>query len=193
MVGQDMEVVRLSTSTNRLTLRLETNLLESLKKEAQSKDLTLNAMINKILNRNISYDNNVNAVHCITMSHDLFHEIIKGISHNEIQEIGKHGPKIARKLFSISGIEYDLYHIIHNYFTILSKYCGWFEFSHKEQNGKYRLVFSTGKDPKWSIFVQSYVKSILDSLKITGINGLEYDGIIVFEFMHKSELPNIIV
>jgi len=188
-----MEVVRLSSSTNRLTLRLETNLLEALKKEAQSKDLTLNAMINKILNRNISYDNNVNVVNCITMSTDLFHEIIKGISYNGIQEIGKNGPKIARKLFSIAGIEYDLQHIIHNYFVILSKYCGWFEFSYKEQFGKYRLVFSTGKEPKWSIFVQSYVKSILDSLKIIGINGLEHDGIIVFEFMHKNELLDITV
>ena len=107
--------------------------------------------------------------------------------------MGRNGPKIVRKLFSISGIEYDLHHIIHNYFAILSKYCGWFEFSYKEQYEKYRLVFSTGKDPKWSVFVQSYVKSILDSLKIIGIKGLEYDGIIVFEFMHKSELPNITV
>ena len=127
------------------------------------------------------------------MSNDLFHEIIKGISYNEIQEIGKNGPKIARKLFSIAGIQYDLYHIIHNYFAVLSKYCGWFEFSHKEQYGKHRLVFSTEKDPKWSVFVQSYVKSILDSLKIIGINGLECDGIIVFEFMHKNELPSITV
>lgn len=187
-----MEVVKFSP-TNRLTLRLDTNLLVTLKKEAQNKDLTLNALINKILNRNISYDNNVNAVQCITMSHDLFHEIIKGLSYDDIQEMGRNGPKIARKLFSISGIEYDLYHIIHNYFAILSKYCGWFEFSYKEQYEKYRLVFNTGKDPKWSVFVQSYVKSILDSLKIIGIKGLEYDGIIVFEFMHKSELPNITV
>ena len=65
-----MEAVRPS-STNRLTLRLETNLLEALKKEAQNKDLTLNAMINKILHRNISYDNNVNAVQCITMYNNV--------------------------------------------------------------------------------------------------------------------------
>src|SRR5579864_6032357 len=112
---QEIKTVRHSSPTNRLTLRLQTDLLEVLKKEAQSKDLTLNAMINKILNRNISYDNNVNVVPCITMPHDLFLESIKGMSHNDILEIGKNGPKIAKKLFNISGIRYDLDHVIDNY------------------------------------------------------------------------------
>jgi hypothetical protein len=170
----------------RVTLRLQSDLLESLMEEAQKKDLALNALINRTLNRITSYDNNVNVIQCITMPHELFLEIINQIPENSISEIGKGGPRIVKKLFNILGMKYDLEHVIENYFTILGKYCGWFEFSYKEQFRKYRLVFCIGKDPKWSMFVQAYVKNILDSLKIVPINDTIHDGIVVFEFALKD-------
>lgn len=172
----------------RVTLRLQTDLVDTLMEEAQKRDLTMNALINRILSKNVSYDNNVNLVQCLTMPQELFLEIINEVPQDSIQEIGKGGPHIIKKLFSISGIKYDLEHIIENYFSILGKYCGWFEFSYKEQFGKYRLVFCAGKDPKWSMFIKAYVKNILNSLKITTINDSIHDGVIVFEFSNKREL-----
>jgi hypothetical protein len=170
----------------RVTLRLQTDLLDTLMEEADKRDLTLNALINRTLSKTVSYDNNVNVVQCLTMPHELFLEIINEIPQNKIHEIGKGGPRIAKKLFSILGIKYDLEHVIENYFTILSKYCGWFEFSYKEQFGNYRLVFCAGKDPRWGIFVQAYIKNILESLKIAPINDTIHDGIVVFEFANKD-------
>jgi len=170
----------------RVTLRLQTDLLENLMEEAQKRDLALNALINRILSRNASYDNNVNVVQCVTMPHELFLQIINKVPQNSIHEIGKSGPHIVKKLFSILGVKYDLEHVIENYFIILGKYCGWFEFSYKEQFGNYRLVFCAGKDPKWGVFVQAYVKNILESLKIIPINDTIHDGIVVFEFANKD-------
>jgi hypothetical protein len=170
----------------RVTLRLQTDLLDTLMEEANKRDLTLNALINRTLSRTASYDNSVNVVQCLTMPHELFLEIISEIPQNSIREIGKGGPRIVKKLFSIMGIKYDIEHVIENYFTILGKHCGWFEFSYKEQFRNYRLVFCAGKDPKWSAFVQAYVKNILDSLKIVSINDTIHDGIVVFEFTYKD-------
>lgn len=171
----------------RVTLRLQTDLLAVLMEEANKRDLTLNALINRTLNRISSYDNNVNVVQCVTMPHELFLEMITEIPQNSIHEIGKGGPRIVKKLFNILGMKYDLEHVINSYFTILGKYCGWFEFSYKEQFGNYRLVFCAGKDPKWGSFVQAYVKNILDSLKIAPINDSMHDGIVVFEFAYKDK------
>lgn len=168
----------------RVTLRLQMDLLDTLIEEANKRDLTLNALINRTLSRTVFYDNNVNVVQSFTMPHELFLEIINEIPQDRIHSIGKGGPRITKKLFSILGIKYNLEHVIENYFTILGKYCGWFEFSYKEQFGSYRLVFCTGKDPKWSEFVQTYVKNILDSLKIAPINDSTHDGIVIFEFMY---------
>src|SRR5579864_2054223 len=170
----------------RVTLRLQTDLHDVLMEEANKRDLTINALINRILNKNISYDINVNAVQCVTMPHELFLEMIDQMPTYSINEIGKSGPRTVKKLFSLIGIKYDIEHVIENYFIILGKYCGWFEFSCKEQFGGYRLVFYAGKDPKWSAFVHAYVKNILHSLNIISMNDSNHDGIVIFEFVCKD-------
>jgi hypothetical protein len=179
-----MQVVK--HAPTRVTLRLQTDLHDALMEEAHKRDLTMNALINRILSRNMSYDNNVNVVQCVTVPHELFLEMINSMPQNSLNEIGKSGPRIVKKLFSLIGIQYDLEHVIENYFVILGKYCGWFEFSHKEQFGDHRLVFYVGKDTKWSAFVHAYVKNILNSLKITSMNDSIQDGIVIFEFACKD-------
>ena len=179
-----MQVVK--HTPTRIALRLQADLHDALMEEAHKRDLTMNALVNRILSRNVYYDNNVNVVQCVTMPHELFLEIINQMQPHGINEIGKGGPRIVQKLFSLIGIRYDLEHVIENYFVILEKYCGWFEFSHKEQLGDYRLVFCTGNDPKWSVFVHAYVKNILNSLKITSVNDSIQDGVVIFEFARKD-------
>jgi hypothetical protein len=179
-----MQVVK--HTPTRVTLRLQTDLHDALMKEAHKRDLTMNALINRILSKNMSYDDNVNVIQCVTMPQELFLEMMNSIPQNSINEIGKSGPRIVKKLFSLIGIQYDLKHVIENYFVILGKYCGWFEFSHKERFGDYRLVFYVGKDPKWSVFVHAYVKDILNSLKVISMNDSIQDGIVIFEFTDKG-------
>lgn len=173
-------------STNRLTLRLQSDLLEILKQNADKKDLTLNAMITNILNKNVTYDETVNVIPNMIMPHDLFFNIITKIGEPDLNEIVKSGPNVVKKLFDIMGLQYDIDHVINNYLTTLSKYCNWFEFSYKITGNDYRLVFCTGTSSNWATFVQQYVKTILESLKIRVTNDSINDGVIVFEFTHKN-------
>ena len=177
-----MEILERTPITNRITLRLPNHILEILKKEADQKDLTLNALVTKILNKNIAFEMHVNAVSSITMTHDLFMKMIEKMDESEIVEIAKEGPKVIKKLFKILGLEYDLDHIIYSYFTIVSKYCGWYEFIHKVKHDRYRLVFNVVPESKWTRFVQVYVKTILESLKIRIDEESVNDTVIVFEF-----------
>ncbi|CUR52026.1 protein of unknown function [Nitrosotalea devaniterrae] len=186
-VGCDIEVLK-RVSTNRLTLRLQSDLLEILKQSADKKDLTLNAMITNILNKNITYDETVNVIPNMVVPYDLFFNIITKVEAPDVNEIVKSAPNVVKKLFDIMGVQYDIDHVIHNYLTTLSKYCNWFEFSYKITGNNYRLVFCTGNSSKWTTFVQQYVKSILDSLKIIVINDSLHDGIVVFEFSHRDYL-----
>ncbi len=180
-----MEIMK-RMATNRLTLRLQSDLLDALKQNANKKDLTLNAMITNILSKNATYDDTVNLVSNITIPHDLLSSIVARIREPDMNEIVKDGPSIVKKLFDIMGIRYDIDHVIYNYFTMLSKYCNWFEFTPKIVGNRYRLVFCTGNNPKWSLFIQHYVKNILKSLQIIVTNESYHAGIIVFEFTHKD-------
>ncbi len=181
----DVEILK-KVSTNRLTLRLQSDLLEVLKRNAHKKDLTINAMITNVLHKNVAYDETVNVIPHMIVPHDLFFSIVSKIPEHDVDDIVKEGPGIVKKLFDIMGLQYDVDHVIYNYFIILDKYCSWFEFTHKVMGNNYRLVFCTGNNSKWSIFVQKYVRVILESLKIIISNESHHKGIVVFEFSHKN-------
>lgn len=169
-------------------MRLQSDLLETLKQNANKKDLTLNAMITNILNKNVAYDETVNVIPNMIVPYDVFLNIVSKIREPDMSEVVKSGPSVVKKIFDIMGLRYDIDHVIHNYLTTLSKYCNWFEFSHKITGTNYRLVFCTGNDSKWATFVQQYIRNILESLKIIITNESHHAGIIVFEFSHKNYL-----
>jgi len=180
-----MEVLERTPTTNRVTLRLPNQVLEILKAEAEKRDLPLNALIIKILYKNISFDLHAKAMSNITMPHDLFINFIDKMDDSHVEMIARTGPATVKKLFKILGLDYDLDQVIYNYFDIVGKYCEWYQSSHQVKHGKYRLVFNTTLGPKWTKFLATYIKSILESLKIrideTSVN----DDLIVFEFSHR--------
>src|SRR6185437_15859588 len=95
-VALEVEILR-KISTNRLTLRLQSDLLEILKQNAHKKDLTLNAMISNILHKNIAYDETVNVLPNMIIPHDLFFSIVSKIPESEMEDIVKEGPRIVKK------------------------------------------------------------------------------------------------
>lgn len=178
-----MEILEKPSSTNRVTLRLQNELLDILRNEASKKDLTLNAFINKVLNKTVLYEENVNAILNVVFPHDFFLLIVDKLSESDIQELAERGPGVVKKLFNILGMQYDIDHVIHNYFAVIGKYCKWFEFSYKVSRDQYRLVFCADyTSPKWVLFLNVYIKSVLESLKVAVKSESLQDGIIVFEF-----------
>ncbi len=169
-------------STNRMTLRLPNHILKKLKKEAEKKDLPLNAVITKILSKNTNYEMEFNAIPSITMSHNLFLKMIDKIDEENLEKISVDGPDVIKKLFTIIGVDYNLDNITEKYFIILAKYCGWFKFTHTIDGNHYRFVFETSFGSKWTKFLLSYVKNILHSLKIHLDNESIHDNVILFEF-----------
>jgi hypothetical protein len=180
-----MEILE-KTTNSRITLRLTNDLLESLKTNARNKDLSLNTLISNMLSKNIAYEETINLIPNVAIPYDLLSVIVHEMDDSVISAVSKDGPIIVKKLFDIMGVTYNIDSIIQNYFTLLSKYCNWFEFSYVQKGKKYRLVFSTRKDAQWIKFIQNYVKIILHSLKIYITSEYVRDDIIVFEFFYKE-------
>jgi hypothetical protein len=70
-----MEILE-KTSKSRITLRLPTDILESLKTDACKKDLSLNVLISNMLSKNIMYDETVNLILNIIIPYDLLSVIV---------------------------------------------------------------------------------------------------------------------
>lgn len=177
----EIGVKRTLSATNRITLRLPTNILEVLKGEAGRKDIPLNALVTKILTKNIAFDTSINLIPNITIPHFLFAKIIDSLGEQSFEELAKEGPSLVKKLFVIQGIRYELKEVIDNYFLLVGKHCGWYKFTYDAKSPYYRLVFETQSTQQWTKFLSAYVKFILESLRVNIENHSLTDNVIVFE------------
>lgn len=119
------------------------------------------------------------------MSQGLFMEMIDNLDESTLEKVAKQGPKLVKKLCTLSGWKYDIDSIIDNYFVTLAKYCSWFRFKHEVDRANYQLVFETNMGDKWIKFLSVYVRSILESLKIHINDESIDDGVIIFEFVKR--------
>jgi len=175
----------MTPNTNRVTIRLSKNTLEELKKEANEKDLPLSSLLVKILNKNVSFDRRYKSIPNIMMSQGLFMEIIENLDESTFEKIAKQGPKIVKKLCTLSGWKYDIDSIIDNYFVTLGKYCSWFRFKHEVDRANYQLIFETNMGEKWIKFLSMYIRSILESMKVHIDDESIDDGVIIFKFVKR--------
>jgi len=170
---------------NRVTLRLPNNILQSLKKESEKHDLPLNAVITRILSKNVIFDMKFNVLPTITMSQTLFSKIMTKLDEKNQREIVLYVPKSVKQLFTVLDLNYNLASIIENHFLIMDKYCGWYAFHNNVKGDNYRLVFESDLGPDWIQFLRLYITSILNSLRISNIDVKIENSVLVFEFVNK--------
>ena len=170
------------SNTNRITLRLPNNILQVLKKESEKRDLPLNAVISRILSKNVIFDMKINVLPTITMSHSLFSKIMAKLDEKNQKEIVLYVPKSVKHLFTLLNLNYNLPSLIENHFLIMDKYCGWYTFNYDVKENNYRLVFESDLGPDWVQFLRLYITSILYSLRIHNIDVKIEGSVLVFNF-----------
>ena len=175
----------LANKDSRITLRLPNSILQVLKKESEKHDLPVNAVISRILSKNVIFDMKMNVLPTITMSHTLFSKIFSKLDETNQRDIVLYVPKSVKHLFILLNFDYNLANVIENHFLIMDKYCGWYTFHYDVNGNNYRLVFESDLGPDWIQFLRLYITSILNSLRIRNID-VKIDGaVLVFEFIRK--------
>lgn len=169
----------------RITLRIPSPLLNTLKKEADKKDLPVNAIVNKILTKSFFQEGRINVLPSISMSQILFKKIIDELDQHTIEETARIGSNIIKKYFALQNQQITLDNVISDYFMVLSKYCGWFTFHYEKIGERHRLVFESQFDSKWAQFLFHYIKSILIITKTFIEKESIYDNIVIFEVSKK--------
>jgi hypothetical protein len=168
--------------TNRLTLRIPNNILDILKKDAKARDIPLNALVSKILSRDIAFQQKVNVIPSVTFPRVLLTRIIGEVNDDAIEQIAEEGTKLAKKLFAISGFEYNIDNVIEEYFYILGKYCGWYNFKYEIDGNRYQLVFEASATSRRYInLLLHFTKAILESLNVYIIRHSVTDNVVIFE------------
>lgn len=169
--------------TNRITLRLPTGLFEELRRAADEKDLPLNSFVTKVLNKHVSFERPFEMMPTILTSQILFSAIVETMDEASMNEAAKLAPKLVKKFAALGGWEYNVDNTIENYFSVVGKYCGWYQFRSKSERTNYTMVFETGMGRKWARFVSKFVRAILESLKVHITEESTDDEVVIFKFI----------
>ncbi len=158
-------------------------LFEELRKEAEEKDLPLNSFVTKVLSKHISFDKRFEMMPTILTSQILFSAILETMDEASMNAAAKLAPRMVKKQAALGGWEYNIDNVIENYFSVIGKYCGWYQFRYKADRANYTLTFETSMGRKWTRFVSKYIRSILESLKVHITDESVDDEVIVFRFL----------
>lgn len=169
------------TANERITLRLEKKLLDDLKRQAEEHDLPINALINKILIKNTFNETRLNVLPSISISHEMFKKIINEIDDESLKKITSVGQLVTKKYFSLINEDYTIENIVDDYFVVLAKYCGWYQFHFEKKDTSYRLIFESDLGVNWTKFLSIYIKSILLKCKVHINSESIEDNIVIIE------------
>jgi hypothetical protein len=127
----------------RITLRLPQNLMKILKKESDERTLPINALIMRILHKNLIQEAKFKALPAVSIPSHMFVKLIDKLDASVIEELSKSGPKMVKKYFAVVNQDYTIENIVSEYFNMLAKHYGWFTYHFDKTDRKYRLVFES--------------------------------------------------
>jgi len=147
-----------------VSIRVSAKLRNRLNREAKHRHITLNSLINSILEKYDSFDKILQGAKAIPLSEAFFAEILEITPTEEIENIAKKlGAQVVRQSFASQGIEFNLDNLIEFYFEPLSEYSGWYQFNWSSAGTSRKLIFTHSHGPKWTAFLRRYYGGVIRS------------------------------
>lgn len=150
-------------TTEHASFRIDSSMLENLKKISKEQKLSLNTYVNQVFGSHLSWDLHAHEVGWVVMLKSPLKEIIKNIDKQTIKTIAKNAAESGAKeiAFSMRG-RYD----IDEWISILKDRARSSGFSIKEYNdvAEIRLVMYHEMGENWSVFFETYYYTIFDEL-----------------------------
>jgi hypothetical protein len=155
------------------SIRLDQNLIEILEDEAERKNMSTNALIERVLLKYAKYYRHLENYPVLILSQSEFQSLMREIPDERIEELGWELGRNIRGYFLMRGINPDLDSVISILEENYADGAGWFDLHYHNRDGRRLLHFSHRNGLKWSKFLASYIKSIFKELMDTEIE-IEY-------------------
>lgn len=151
------------------TIRISESVDNLLKKDAASKKMTTNALIQSILLKYLEWDRYAERYGFISMTHDTVKTLFERMDDEKLlqasRELGNRVPKdILLFWFGKSGLRGFL-----KYVTLLSEYAAFAHFDITKEDSEYVVTAHHNMGPKWSVYLRNFLE--LGLLSTTGIRG----------------------
>ena len=155
-----------SKKTETTTFRLEKDILDDLRKTAETDKITLNSLINQIFSQFVKWDSRAPKAGLVPLPKVLLVKIMDKLTNDQIIQIAKYMvDKEIKDIILVLRRE-------HNIITFLDVVESWaktsdFPFEHEEKNDMHKYVISHDMGKKWSLYFGEVFKRMFEQLEIT--------------------------
>lgn len=149
--------------TEGVTFRLEKETLETLKRESELKEISLNTLANQIFNQHTDFSATAGKAGLISFPKPLLVKILDKFAEEEVAEIAKTiaDTEIADIMY-IMRRKYDL----PSFLEVIESWvrASGFPYHHSEKNGEHSFVIQHDMSKKWSLYLAKMFEHTIGSL-----------------------------
>ena len=153
---------QIQTKTSTFTLRIDNQTFTSLQTESDTQDITLNALINKILKRYAEWDRYEPKIDMIPMAKSVIRSLFNLISEDEISYlVANFGKNIIQDIsFMKMGLDTDSFLIwLENRMKR-----SFVEFNSAQENDQFKCVLKHDMGLNWSIYHKKILEQIFNKV-----------------------------
>ena len=141
------------------SFRLDKGFLSSLKKEAQKENLSLNSLVNKILDEHVNWHSFAPKIGIVPVGTEILKQLFKNMDDEKLRKMAKeHSTVIHEDLILIKHDD-----SVESFLELATDFlnvCG-FPYSMKEKNDTIQLTFRHTLGKKYSTYVEELVRNEL--------------------------------
>jgi hypothetical protein len=145
------------------TIRLDPEIDNILKQEAQQLGLTHTSVATMALRKYANFDRFADKIGSVTIPRETLNRIFNFLSHEEAELVGSlanFAGKNSRQYMNLLFGHATLADFI-SLLQMLDDYAHLFEFDHREESGKQHFIFAHNMGSKWSSFLEGAIKATL--------------------------------
>lgn len=136
------------------SFRIREKFLKILRKDARSEGISVNALVNRILEDYCEYHRFAQRFKRISLTHTTFVNLINSCPEDRLQEIAeKSGSVVMKDVFQTIPIPQTYTGLTNFLAKNISKHSGWFDFYHHSIGGKEIFHLRHDMGEKWSKFI----------------------------------------
>lgn len=148
-----------------LSIRVSSRLRSTLENEARRQQSTLNALVNRVLERYVAFGRIVDYDRSVTLERWSFEEIVEKSSAETLAQIGRSvGPRIVKRDFEFFGMALTLDNLISEHFEPAGAFSERFNLGVSRIDSHQELVLTHDYGRKWSGFLAEYYDKAIESV-----------------------------
>jgi hypothetical protein len=159
--GSDADIRKIRTET--ITFRLPSNLVNTLRREAESDRISLNSLVTKIFANHIQWEKYERKVGLLPMTKTFLKEVLNQLSEEQIASLAQRTEKETFK--NILGFMRES-HSTKDFISILRTWLNvsWMQHNIEERDGYYRFHIQHDLGIKWSIYIKILVSELSEDI-----------------------------